>query len=158
MLAAPKSARLVLMSLIAASIAVSVEVATVCADAAVVVAMLPEAPLDCNAPKVELPVDEMSPMVTEMVWAPFTPPGHDGFILGTDYLGRDLLAGILNGGRVSLTIGLVAAAMSVFIGITVGALAGYYRGFAEEILMRITEFFQVLPTLLFSMVIPLVTS
>ena len=89
----------------------------------------------------------------EMVWAPFTPPGHDGFILGTDYLGRDLLAGILNGGRVSLTIGLVAAAMSVFIGITVGALAGYYRGFAEEILMRITEFFQVLPTLLFSMVI-----
>ena len=53
----------------------------------------------------------------------------------------------------SLTIGLVAAAMSVFIGITVGALAGYYRGFAEEILMRITEFFQVLPTLLFSMVI-----
>jgi len=52
-----------------------------------------------------------------------------------------------------LTIGLVAAAMSVFIGITVGALAGYYRGFAEEILMRITEFFQVLPTLLFSMVI-----
>ena len=33
----------------------------------------------------------------EMVWAPFTPPGHDGFILGTDYLGRDLLAGILNG-------------------------------------------------------------
>ena len=89
----------------------------------------------------------------EMVWAPFTPPGQDGFILGTDYLGRDLLAGILNGGRVSLTIGLVAAAMSVFIGITVGALAGYYRGFAEEILMRITEFFQVLPTLLFSMVI-----
>ena len=89
----------------------------------------------------------------EMVWAPFTPPGHDGFILGTDYLGRDLLAGILNGGRVSLNIGLVAAAMSVFIGITVGALAGYYRGFAEEILMRITEFFQVLPTLLFSMVI-----
>lgn len=89
----------------------------------------------------------------EMVWAPFTPPGHDGFIFGTDYLGRDLLAGILNGGRVSLTIGLVAATMSVFIGITFGALAGYYGGFIEELLMRITEFFQVLPTLLFSMVI-----
>ena len=89
----------------------------------------------------------------EMVWAPFTPPGTEGFILGTDYLGRDLLSGLLHGGRVSLTIGLVAALMSVFIGITFGAFAGYYRGYVEEVLMRITEFFQVLPTLLFSMVI-----
>ena len=89
----------------------------------------------------------------EMVWAPFTPPGQDGFVLGTDYLGRDMMAALLNGGRVSLTIGLVAALMSVFIGISFGALAGFYRGVVEEILMRITEFFQVLPTLLFSMVI-----
>lgn len=89
----------------------------------------------------------------EMVWAPFTPPGSEGFLLGTDYLGRDLLSGLLHGGRVSLTIGLVAALMSVFIGITFGAFAGYYRGYVEEVLMRITEFFQVLPTLLFSMVI-----
>ncbi len=89
----------------------------------------------------------------EMVWAPFTPPGTEGFILGTDYLGRDLLSGLLHGGRVSITIGLVAALMSVFIGISFGAFAGYYRGYVEEILMRITEFFQVLPTLLFSMVI-----
>jgi peptide/nickel transport system permease protein len=41
----------------------------------------------------------------EMVWAPFTPPGQEGFVLGTDYLGRDMLAALLNGGRVSLTIG-----------------------------------------------------
>lgn len=89
----------------------------------------------------------------ELVWAPFTPPGEHGFVLGTDYLGRDLLAGLLHGGRVSLTIGLVAALMSVFIGISFGALAGFYRGVVEDVLMRITEFFQVLPTLLFSMVI-----
>ena len=89
----------------------------------------------------------------EMVWAPFSPPGKEGFLLGTDYLGRDLLALLLSGGRVSLAVGLAAAFMSVFIGITVGALAGFYRGLIEEILMRITEFFQVLPTLLFSMVI-----
>ncbi len=89
----------------------------------------------------------------EMVWAPFSPPGQEGFLLGTDYLGRDILAAILAGGRVSLAIGLAAAFMSVFIGITVGALAGFYRGWVEEILMRFTEFFQVLPTLLFSMVI-----
>ena len=89
----------------------------------------------------------------EMVWAPFTKPGEQGFILGTDYLGRDLLAQIIHGGRVTLAVGCAAALLSVFIGITIGALSGFYRGWVEELLMRITEFFQVLPTLLFSMVI-----
>ena len=89
----------------------------------------------------------------EMVWAPFSPPGVDGFWLGTDYLGRDLAAMVINGARVSLLIGLAAAVVSIFIGVSIGALAGFYRGWVEEVLMRITEFFQVLPTLLFSMVI-----
>ena len=89
----------------------------------------------------------------EMVWAPFSPPGESGFILGTDYLGRDLLAMIIGGAKVSLLIGLAAAVVSIVIGVTVGALAGFYRGWVEEVLMRFTEFFQVLPTLLFSMVI-----
>lgn len=89
----------------------------------------------------------------DMVWAPFSPPGEEGFLFGTDYLGRDLVAMILAGARVSIVIGLAAAFMSVFIGVTVGALAGFYRGWVEEVLMRVTEFFQVLPTLLFSMVI-----
>ena len=89
----------------------------------------------------------------EMVWMPFSPPGQDGFLLGTDYLGRDLMAGLIHGARVSILVGISAAFMSVVIGITIGALAGYYRGTIEEILMRITEFFQVLLTLLFSMVI-----
>ena len=89
----------------------------------------------------------------DMVWAPFSPPGVDGFLLGTDYLGRDLLAALIHGSRVSIVIGLAAASVSIVIGVTVGALAGFYRGWVEELLMRITEFFQVLPTLLFSMVI-----
>lgn len=89
----------------------------------------------------------------EMVWAPFSPPGQEGYLLGTDYLGRDLLAMVINGARVSLLIGLAAALVSIVIGVTVGALAGFYRGIVEEVLMRITEFFQVLPTLLFSMVL-----
>ena len=89
----------------------------------------------------------------DMVWAPFSPPGEEGYLLGTDYLGRDLLSMIIHGARVSLLIGVAAAFMSVFIGITIGALAGFYRGWVEEALMRFTEFFQVLPTLLFSMVI-----
>jgi peptide/nickel transport system permease protein len=89
----------------------------------------------------------------DMVWAPFSPPGQEGFLFGTDYLGRDLLASIIHGSRVSIIIGLSAAFMSVFIGVSVGAMAGFYKGWVEEILMRITEFFQVLPTLLFAMVI-----
>lgn len=89
----------------------------------------------------------------DMVWSPFSPPGVDGFLLGTDYLGRDLMAALIHGARVSIVIGVAAAFMSVFIGVTVGALAGFYRGWVEELLMRITEFFQVLPTLLFAMVI-----
>ncbi|RMC31170.1 ABC transporter permease [Paracoccus alkanivorans] len=89
----------------------------------------------------------------EMVWAPFSPPGQEGFLLGTDYLGRDILSQLLNGARVTLIIGLAAAFVTVAIGITVGALAGFYGGAIEEALMRFTEFFQVLPTLLFSMVI-----
>ena len=89
----------------------------------------------------------------DMVWMPFSPPGEEGFLFGTDYLGRDLLAAIIHGSRVSIIIGLSAAFMSVFIGVTIGAMAGFYRGWVEELLMRITEFFQVLPTLLFAMVI-----
>ncbi|WP_162654542.1 ABC transporter permease [Lentilitoribacter sp. Alg239-R112] len=89
----------------------------------------------------------------EMVWTPFTRPGEEGYLLGTDYLGRDLMSLLIHGAKVSLTIGLSAAVVTIIIGITVGALAGFYRSWVEEVLMRITEFFQVLPTLLFSMVI-----
>ena len=89
----------------------------------------------------------------DMVWIPFTPPGEQGYLMGTDYLGRDLLSLLIHGAKVSLTIGISAAVVTVTIGITVGALAGFYRGWVEEVLMRLTELFQVLPTLLFSMVI-----
>lgn len=89
----------------------------------------------------------------EMVWAPFSLPGDEGFLLGTDYLGRDILAAMMVGGQVSMAIGLAAAVVSVVIGVSVGAFAGFYGGAIEEALMRFTEFFQVLPTLLFSMVI-----
>lgn len=89
----------------------------------------------------------------EMVWAPFSRPGEEGYLFGTDYLGRDILAAMMSGGQISMAIGLSAAVISLVIGVTVGAFAGYYGGWVEELLMRFTEFFQVLPTLLFSMVI-----
>jgi peptide/nickel transport system permease protein len=88
----------------------------------------------------------------EIAGAPMTPPGADA-LLGTDYLGRDVLTGMVYGGRATLLVGVVAAVLSMAIGLTVGALAGYYGGWVDETLMRITEFFQVLPTLLFAMVL-----
>ncbi|ALX83966.1 ABC transporter permease [Achromobacter denitrificans] len=88
----------------------------------------------------------------EIASAPMEPPGGE-LLLGSDYMGRDVLTGIIHGGRATLLVGVVAAVLSMAIGITVGALAGYYGGWVDETLMRITEFFQVLPALLFAMVL-----
>jgi len=85
--------------------------------------------------------------------APLTPPGTEDAWLGSDYLGRDVLTMLVYGGRATLWVGAVAAFLSVLIGITVGAFAGYYGGRVDAWLMRVTEFFQVLPALLFAMVL-----
>jgi len=89
----------------------------------------------------------------DLVWVPLSPPGTENAPFGTDYLGRDILAGIVHGGSATLAVGASAALLAVIIGLSIGSLAGYYGGWVDEVLMRITEFFQVLPTLLFAMVI-----
>lgn len=85
--------------------------------------------------------------------APLTPPFTEDAWLGSDYLGRDVLTMLIYGGRATLAVGAVAAFLSVLIGITLGAFAGYYGGRVDSMLMRVTEFFQVLPALLFAMVL-----
>ncbi|MCL4835533.1 MAG: ABC transporter permease [Caldilineaceae bacterium] len=67
--------------------------------------------------------------------------------MGTDTLGRDMLTRLLYGGRVSLSIGLAATALGITIGTIVGALAGYYGGRLDDILMRLTDLFISLPRL-----------
>ena len=89
----------------------------------------------------------------EIAAAPMTPPLSEDAWLGTDYLGRDVLTTLIYGGRATLLVGAVAALLSVTIGITLGAMAGFYGGRVDRLLMRITEFFQVLPALLFAMVV-----
>jgi peptide/nickel transport system permease protein len=89
----------------------------------------------------------------DIVAAPLAPPLSEGALLGADQQGRDVLTGLIYGGRATLAVGGVAALISVVIGVTVGALAGYFGGTADECLMRFTEFFQVLPALLFAMVL-----
>ena len=68
-------------------------------------------------------------------------------LFGTDELGRDLLTRILYGARISLSIGVVAAALSAAIGVTVGATAGFARGVADALLMRFTDAMLSIPTL-----------
>ena len=89
----------------------------------------------------------------DIVWAPMAPPGEEGYLLGTDYLGRDILAGIIHGAAATLAVGAAAALCTVFIGVALGAAAGFYGSWVDNVLMRITEFFQVLPPLLFAMVL-----
>ena len=88
-----------------------------------------------------------------MVWAPLTPPVQSEFYLGTDYLGRDILAGIVHGSKATLAVGVTAAFCMVVIGLIIGSTAGFYSGRVDNVLMRVTEFFQVLPPLLLAMVL-----
>lgn len=66
---------------------------------------------------------------------------------GTDTVGRDILARTIYGGQISLLIGLTAMLVEVFIGVTIGALAGYYGGWVDSILMRFTEAMLNIPQL-----------
>jgi peptide/nickel transport system permease protein len=66
---------------------------------------------------------------------------------GNDSLGQDILARILWGGRVSLAVGILAAAVAIMVGTTVGATAGFFGGFTDSLLMRITDMFISLPVL-----------
>ena len=85
--------------------------------------------------------------------AALQPPGTPGFLLGTDHLGRDVLSGIVWGARVSLIVGLAAAFTATVIGIVVGAVAGYFGGRADELLMRVTELFQIIPRFVLALIV-----
>jgi len=67
--------------------------------------------------------------------------------LGTDEIGRDVFRSLLEGARVSLTVGLLATLISIVIGSAIGLVSGYYSGFVSMLLMRLTDFFLALPVL-----------
>ena len=64
---------------------------------------------------------------------------------GTDTVGRDILARTIQGGQISLLIGLTAALLEIFVGVVVGAVAGYYGGLVDSLLMRFTEAMLIIP-------------
>jgi peptide/nickel transport system permease protein len=93
----------------------------------------------------------------EIVDRPFLPP-FDEYLLGTDSLGRNLAAGIAYGARTSLLIGILATFFAVVVGIFVGGIAGYYGGWLDDLLMRVTEFFQTIPYFIFAIVLVAILS
>lgn len=78
--------------------------------------------------------------------AAFNSPPSQAHRLGTDTTGRDVLTRLLYGGRVSLFVGVVSTAISVVIGIPLGLLAAFYRGWIETIIMRATDIFMTIPS------------
>lgn len=74
-------------------------------------------------------------------------PPDGQFWFGTDDLGRDVWSQVIYGSRVSLLIGFISAFATVFTGALIGIIAGFYGGYIEEILMRIVDFFMMLPAL-----------
>jgi peptide/nickel transport system permease protein len=78
---------------------------------------------------------------------PFAPPSSEHW-LGTDRLGRDVMAGIVHGARISLSIGFVAVGIAVVIGVFLGALAGFFGGWVDLVISRLFELMMAIPTFL----------
>jgi peptide/nickel transport system permease protein len=82
----------------------------------------------------------------------FEPPGGE-HLLGTDSLGSDVLSNVIYGTRTSLIVGLCAVVTSTVIGLTIGSIAGYFGGRADNVLMRLTEMFQILPQFFLAIIV-----
>jgi ABC-type dipeptide/oligopeptide/nickel transport system permease subunit len=81
------------------------------------------------------------------------PPLADGHPLGTDHFGRDVLLRLIDGGRVSLSVGFIAVAISAAVGGLIGLVAGYFGGWTDRILMRLIDVKLAFPGILLALVI-----
>ncbi|MGW5866765.1 ABC transporter permease [Streptomyces sp. NPDC055239] len=95
--------------------------------------------------------------VTDAPGKPMESPSGE-FPLGTDQFGRDLLGLLVYGARMSLTVGLLAAVLSVTIGTLVGITAGHFKGWYSTVIMRVTDWFLVMPTLVLAIALAAVMS
>ncbi|MEV0126042.1 ABC transporter permease [Streptomyces sp. NPDC050703] len=95
--------------------------------------------------------------VTDAPGDPMESPSGE-FPLGTDQFGRDLLGLLVWGARMSLTVGLLAAVLSVAIGTLVGITAGHFKGWYATVIMRVTDWFLVMPTLVLAIALAAVLS
>jgi peptide/nickel transport system permease protein len=99
------------------------------------------------------PGDPLAITGEPFLW-PFASIAHP---LGTDSLGRDILAGVAHGARVSLRIGLSATALGLMLGVAAGALAGYKGGWTDAVISRLIEIFQTVPSFVLLVVLVAIT-
>jgi peptide/nickel transport system permease protein len=93
----------------------------------------------------------------DIVAQPFEPPFGE-LLFGSDMLGRNVAAGIAYGAQTSLMIGVVATLIAVLVGTVTGGFAGYYGGWVDDVMMRVTEFFQTIPSFIFAIVLVAILS
>lgn len=87
----------------------------------------------------------------------FVQPGQSPFLLGGDEVGRDILSRILYGARISLLVGVVSVSISAFIGVVLGMLAGYFRGWFDALVSRFADLLLAFPFLIFAIGIMAIT-
>ncbi len=95
------------------------------------------------------PRDPLAQSLTER----FAPPGADGYPLGADAFGRDILSRLIFGGRISLAIGLSASVVALGIGVPLGMLSGYRGGWFDGLMMRLVDILLAFPYILLAIVI-----
>jgi len=94
-------------------------------------------------------ITRADPEATEILTR-LAPPSH-AHVLGTDHIGRDLLARLVYGARISLLVALISVGAASLIGVTLGLLAGYYGGWTESLVMRIVDVFLAFPAILLAL-------
>lgn len=89
---------------------------------------------------------------TSTAYGTLQPPGSEGLLFGTDELGRDFLARVLQGGFVSLLVGFAVAVLCLTVALVIGGVAGFLGGWVDTVLVKISEFFQVIPGIVLALV------
>lgn len=79
--------------------------------------------------------------------------GLKGYLMGTDEMGRDIFNRVMNGGKMTMTVGAVAVIVATIIGVIIGCISGYFGGKIDMLLMRVTEIFGAIPFLPFALVL-----
>ncbi|MEZ4726129.1 MAG: ABC transporter permease [Caldilineaceae bacterium] len=102
------------------------------------------------APQITTHDPEIGSLRQRLVPPVWTAEGQRAFWLGTDAQGRDLLTRIIFGARISLSVGVLTVGISVVVGVALGALAGYYRGWVDTVLSRFADLLMAFPFLIFA--------
>ena len=95
---------------------------------------------------------DLDPYTIDVMGGFNKPPSQD-HLLGTDSVGRDILARLIYGGRVSIGVGLISTVISMVLGMTLGMLAGYFRGWIEVLIMRSADVFMSFPSIMLILVL-----